>query len=256
MPGFEGAGASYWLLLLITGLLAGVINTLAGGGSNLTIPALMVMGMPADVANATNRVGVFFQTLVAAIGFRRIGKLARADSVDVVVPTLIGSVIGAVLAVILPLWLLKPLLLSTMIAVALIILLRPSVISPSPDELTYRVADKPQSFWLLLLAGVYGGFVQAGVGFILILTIAGVLRFDLVRTNALKVVATLAFTSLSLLVFVAFDLVVWMPGLVLACGTMVGAWLAVKLSLKLPQAAIKWFLFVMTLCACAAAMLT
>ena len=250
----EDPSGGYWLLLVATGLIAGVINTLAGGGSNLTIPALMVLGMPADVANATNRLGVFFQTLVAAVGYQRVGKLRREDAVDVVIPTLLGSIVGAVLAAVLPLWLLKPLLLGTMISVAAIILLRPSLITPDAGEPTFKVADKPQSFWLLLLAGVYGGFIQAGVGFILILTIAGVLRFDLVRTNALKVVATLAFTSLSLVVFIAFDLISWLPGLVLAVGAMIGAHFAVRLSLRLPQAAIKWFLFVMTLCACGAAL--
>lgn len=251
--GFEAAGLGYWLLLLGTGLIAGVINTLAGGGSNLTIPALMVMGMPADVANATNRVGVFFQTLTATLGFKRAGKLDNSDAVDVIVPTLAGSVVGALLAALLPLWLLKPLLLGAMLTVALVILLRPSVLTPEPGEPSFKVADKPQSFWLLLLAGVYGGFIQAGVGFILILAIAGSLRFDMVRTNALKVAATLAFTSLSLIVFIAFDLVEWRPGLVLAAGTIVGAWLAVKLALRLPNSAIRWFLFVMTLAACTSA---
>ena len=251
---FEGVGLGYWLLLVATGLVAGIINTLAGGGSNLTIPALMLLGMPADAANATNRVGVFFQTLGAVKGFHKAGKLRQADAHDVIVPTLAGSVIGALLAAVLPVALLKPLLLGVMVTVALILLMRPSIIAPEAGEATYKVADKPQGFWLLLLAGVYGGFIQAGVGFILILAIAGTLRFDLVRTNALKVAATLAFTTLSLIVFIAFDLIVWLPGLALACGTMVGAHFAVKLSLRLPQQAIKWFLFVMTLCASAAAL--
>jgi len=250
----DDVGGGYWWLLIVTGFAAGVINTLAGGGSNLTIPALMLLGMPADTANATNRVGVFFQTLVAVKGFHRAGKLQQRDAQDVVVPTLLGAVVGALLAAILPLWLLKPLLLGVMVTVALIILVRPSVIAPESGERTFKVADKPQSFWVLLLAGAYGGFIQAGVGFILILAIAGMLRFDLVRTNALKVAATLAFTALSLVVFIAFDLIVWLPGLVLACGTMIGAHIAVKLSLHLPQQAIKWFLFAMTLCASAAAL--
>lgn len=240
-------------LLIGVGLVAGIINTLAGGGSNLTIPALMVMGMPADVANATNRLGVFFQALVASAGFYKHKRLEPADAWQAIKPTLAGSLLGALLAVLLPLWLLKPLLLMAMLSVALLILLRPNLVIPSLDEQPKAVDQVPYSRSLLFVCGVYGGFVQAGVGFILILACSGLLRFDLVRANALKMAATLAFTSLSLFVFIAFDLIRWLPGLVLASGAMVGAWLAVKLSLNLPPTIIKWFLFAMTLVACIAA---
>lgn len=244
----------YFVILSLTGLVAGVINTMAGGGSNLTLPALMLTGMPADVANATNRVGVFLQCLVGIKGYHAKGKIDRLDMLPVLLPTLIGGALGAFLATILPTTLLKPLLLGTMISVAFLILVFPSVVAPPEGTPTYKVKDRPLAWVALFVAGVYGGFVQAGVGFLLITALAGTLRYDLVRSNALKLLCTAAFTGLALLIFILDDLVNWVPGLVLAVGMMIGASIAVKVSLNISQRAMKWFLFLMTLVASAAAM--
>jgi len=243
-------------LLLVTGFIAGVINTLAGGGSNLTIPALMVMGLPADVANATNRVGVLLQSVAGVRGFHRHGKLDAADTVPVLIPNLLGGIVGAVFAAWMPVTLLKPILLGTMIGMSLLILLRPSVVAPPPGTRPIPVRERPLAWVALFAAGVYGGFVQAGVGFVLIAALAGSLRYDLVRTNALKMLCTGAFTLVALLVFIVDDLVLWIPGLILGISTMFGAALGVRLAIKVSQDMLKWFLFLMTLCASAAALLT
>ncbi len=241
------------IMLVGLGLVAGVINTLAGGGSNLTIPALMVVGMPPDVANATNRVGVFFQALIGVKGFRNHNKLPTQDLKSIIPPLLIGAVVGGALASYAPQTLLKYLLLGAMLAVATVVLVRPNVIAPPPGTVPSTVAEKPQSFWWLLLAGFYGGFVQAGVGFILITAFAGVLRYELVSSNALKVLATVFFTSVALAIFIYNDQVRWIPGLMLAAGSMLGAHIGVKMALKISQQSLKWFLFIMTLFASATA---
>ncbi|UTA49355.1 sulfite exporter TauE/SafE family protein [Simiduia sp. 21SJ11W-1] len=246
----------YYLLLLVTGFVAGIINTLAGGGSNLTVPALMVMGMPADVANATNRVGVLFQSVSAVRGFHQHGKLPWDAVTPIVMPTLIGGALGALAAVFAPNEILKPLLLGTMIAMALVILISPSVVAPGADEKPKTVAESPLGLVGLLFAGFYGGFVQAGVGFVLLAAITGALRFDLVRANALKVICALGFTLVALIIFIIDDLVAWVPGLVLAVGAIFGAQLAVKFAIKVEQRVLKWFLLVMTLVASAAALLS
>ena len=246
---------TYFVVLLTTGFIAGIINTLAGGGSNLTLPALMLTGMPADIANATNRVGVFLQCVVGIRGYKKHDKINADDLFPVLLPTLLGGGVGAIAVSILPATLLKPLLLGAMITVALLILVFPSVVAPPEGTLTYRVKDRPLAWGALFITGVYGGFVQAGVGFLLVTAIAGGLRYDLLRANALKLVCTGAFTGLALVVFIANDLVRWIPGLVLAAGTMAGAAVAVKISFKISQKAMKWFLFIMTVVASAAAML-
>ncbi|MGQ9426052.1 sulfite exporter TauE/SafE family protein [Gilvimarinus sp. F26214L] len=245
----------FFALLLGTGLVAGVINTLAGGGSNLTLPALMILGLPADVANATNRVGVLMQSLVGTRAFDRHGKLERGDAVPILVPTLLGSVIGALCASYLPTTYLKPILLGTMLTMALIILIRPAVVTPMPGEMPRHVGKNPGAWWTLFVAGIYGGFVQAGVGFVLLAALAGGLRYDLVRANALKMFCTAILTILALGIFVWRDQVLWIPGLTLAVGTMAGAQLGVRFALKVSQKTLKWFLFLMTLFASAAALL-
>lgn len=244
------------LTLIILGLIAGVINTLAGGGSNLTVPALMVMGMPADIANATNRVGVILQGLVGAAGFKKHDKLPTGDFKAIIIPLLIGATVGGAVASYAPQSLLKFLLLGAMLIVAAIVLIRPNVIAPPLNTVPHTVAEKPQAMWWLLLAGFYGGFVQAGVGFILITAFAGVLRYDLVASNALKVLATVFFTGVALLIFIVNDQVRWIPGLLLAVGSMMGAHIGVKMALNISQQSLKWFLFIMTLVASIAAIVT
>ncbi len=173
-------------LLIGTGFIAGIINTLAGGGSNLTLPALMVMGMPADIANATNRVGVFLQNVTATFGFRQAKKLDTVDIMPVMIPSLLGGVVGAFAASYAPETWLKPLLLSAMIGMTLIMIIRPTLIAPPEGTVPFKVSEKPSAWIALFIAGIYGGFVQAGVGFILIAALAGTLRYDLVPYQCIK----------------------------------------------------------------------
>lgn len=240
-------------LLLATGLIAGFINTLAGGGSMLTLPALMMLGMPADVANATNRIGVLLQSLAGAKGFHDADRLDAPAIGPVLVPTLVGALVGSLAASYLPVWLLKPVLLGSMVVMALVMLVRPAVVAPPEGTEARRLVDHPSAGIGLFLAGVYGGFVQAGVGFILIAALAGGLRYDLVRTNALKMVCTAAFSVVALAVFIARDQVLWVPGLVLAAGTVVGAMVSVRFAISVPQTTLKWILFVMVSLTCGAA---
>lgn len=246
----------YALLLIGTGFVAGIINTLAGGGTNLTLPALMVMGIPADFANATNRVGVLLQSGVALVGFRQHDRLPTHDVGPILVPTLVGGAFGAVAAAYAPASLLKPLLLGAMLGMTIIMLVKPEVIAPPPGTVPHRVKERPSSWLWLGIAGFYGGFVQAGVGFILITALAGSLRYDLVRTNALKMVCVSAFTAMALVVFIAQGLVLWIPGLILAVGTMAGANLAVRFAITAKPSTLKWFLFTMTLAGTIAALLS
>jgi len=250
---------SYDIVLLFglafTGLVAGWINTLAGGGSNLTLPMLMVLGLPPDVANGTNRVAVALQCMVGVRGFDQHGRLDKPAIVPILVPCLLGGGVGALIAATLPNVALKPLLLGTVITISFIIIIRPNFIAPPPGTPVIAVSDSRTGWWMLFISGIYGGFVQASVGFILLATLAGVLRYDLVRANALKVACTLAFTLLSLGIFIAFGQVAWIPGLVLAIGTMAGAWFSVKFAVRVSQNTIKWILFAMTVAACVAAVI-
>jgi len=244
----------YWPLLVVTGVAAGIINTLAGGGSNLTVPALMLMGMPADIANGTNRVGIVLQCVVGTLGFHREDELELQDAVPILALMVAGGLAGALTASYTPNLYLKPVMLGTIMTMSLLILVRPSTVIPERGTRERRVAETPRSWVGLLLAGFYGGFVQAGVGFVLIAALAGTLRYDLVRTNALKLLCALVFTTVAMIVFAWRGQVEWLPGLVLAAGTMAGAHVAVKWAISVSQRTLKWFLFWMTLAACGAAL--
>ena len=246
----------HYLLITALGVICGVINVMAGGGSNIILPVLMMMGYPAQVANATNRVGIALQSIVGVRGFLRAGKLPTHDLTGIIVPTIIGGICGAVVAAYAPHQIIKPLLLGTMLAMAAIMLFVPSVVMPPPGTVPFIVKQAGWRAWFWLwLGGVYGGFVQAGVGFVLITAIAGCLRYDIVRSSALKLVCTLFFTLVALAIFVWRGQVDWTTGLVLAVGNMIGAHYGVRLAVKVKPKTLKWVMFFMTLVAVIAAFL-
>lgn len=241
------------VLLIVTGLVSGFVNTLAGGGSMITLPALMMMGMPADVANATNRVGVLMQSITGVKGFDDKGRLDRQAIAPLLVLTVAGALAGSLLASYLPVWILKPVLLGSMVLMAFVMLVRPETVAPPEGTVPYAINEHRLAGFGLFLSGVYGGFVQAGVGFILIAALAGGLRYDLVRTNALKSVCTAVFSAVALFVFALRGQVWWIPGFVLAIGSIAGAWASVQFAINVSQNTLKWILFVMVSITCAGA---
>lgn len=240
-------------LMMVVGIVAGFINTLAGGGSFLTLPVLMMLGMPADVANGTNRVGVLVQSLAGVRGFDRHGALDRGAVVQILIPTFVGSLAGALVASFLPPAVLKPVLLVTMVAMAVLMVVRPTVVAPPAGTAPKRLADAPAGYLWLFAAGLYGGFIQAGVGFILIVALAGVLRYDLVQSNALKMACTALFSVVALGVFVIRGQVQWLPGLVLALAQVIGVQLSVRFALQVSQVVLRWVLLALVLAVCVAA---
>ncbi|MFZ5755937.1 MAG: sulfite exporter TauE/SafE family protein [Pseudomonadota bacterium] len=242
-------------LVLAAGFAAGFINILAGGGGLLTLPALMLLGMPADVANGTMRVSVLTQAVEAVRGFDRHGQLDRGAVLPLMVPTVSGALAGSLLAIWIPVSVLKYVLLSAMIGMALLTLLAPNVIAPPAGTRALTLRESPAGFAAMFGCGIYGGLVQGGVGFLLIAALAGVLRYDVVRTNALKMVATGVFGAVSIGVFWWAGLIVWVPALVLAVATVAGAHAGVRYAMKVDPDTFRWILFVMVVVACVAAML-
>ncbi len=230
-------------ILAVAGVLATVINVMAGGGGMIVLPALMALGLPADVANGTYRLGVVTQSVAGTAAFHRHGKLDSASIVPILIPTILGAVCGALLATWIPRELLKPIMLVTMIAMAALIVFRKQTLIPG-DGAPLTPRDLPRSNVGLFLAGVYGGFIQAGVGFLLLGVLVGTLRHDLITANALKLVVTLAFGTVSLGIFVWAGMVSWTPAVILAASSIVGARLGVRLVMKVPATGLRWFVFV------------
>lgn len=214
------------LVLAGAGLVAGVVNTMAGGGSLLTLPALLFAGLPADVANATNRVGVLVQSVVATATHHRSGQVPwRAAAVPLVVASA-GAALGAGAALALGREGLRP-------AIGIMLLVALPLIFVDPRRLHRdRAAPPAVQAAGFFVAGAYGGFVQAGVGVLLLAVGAGLGGLSLIRANALKLLIVAVFTLPALALFVAADLVAWVPGLALGVGSLAGGWLGAQLNLR------------------------
>jgi uncharacterized membrane protein YfcA len=222
----------YLVLALIgTGLAAGFINTTAGGGSMLTLPLLMFLGLPANVANGTNRVAILLQNVIGVRTFHQKKILNYSVDYKLAIPAIVGSVIGALFAVEIDVQLLKKIIAGLMVLMLLIVVLKPDV---WVKEQAGEVNAKPTTwqYVIFFFIGLYGGFIQMGVGFFLLagLVLGG--GHNLVKANAVKVFIVLIYTVFSLGIFMFHGQVDWLAGLVLAAGNMVGAWLGVHFSVK------------------------
>jgi uncharacterized membrane protein YfcA len=220
-----------YLAVLAAGFGAGFINTLAGSGSLITLPLLIFLGIPANVANGTNRVGVLFQNIVSTESFRRREVLDMRGSVILSVPAVLGSLIGAQIAVDLNEELMELAIGVLMVVMLLVIVLRPN--RWLQGELK-KMGERPSILQLVLFffIGMYGGFLQAGVGIFLLAGLVLGIGYDLVRANAVKVFIILAFTISSLIVFMINGQVLWGMGLLLAVGNSLGAWAAARMAVE------------------------
>jgi uncharacterized protein len=216
-------------LLFVVGLIAGILNVLAGGGSLLTLPLLIFMGLPSAVANGSNRIAIFCQNIFAIHGFRKRGVMPLELALLCTPPALIGSWFGAQLAVSLDDQLFNRLLALIMIGVLIF-----TAVDPMQrfrrEEMIFGFGRKLLLVCSFFLVGIYGGFVQAGVGFLIIAALL-LHGLDLVRINAIKVFVIFAYTFIALGVFIAHGQIDYSLGLALAagnsCGGMVGPRLAV-----------------------------
>lgn len=222
----------------ITGFAAGFINTLAGSGSLLTLPILILLGLPANVANGTNRVGVLLQNIVAVATFRQRGALELKGSWQLIVPTVAGAVVGAELAVDLDEALLRRVIGVLMLALLGVMLFKPErwIAAHATRREPHLAVEVP----LFFAIGVYGGFIQVSVGLFLLAGLVLGAGYNLVGANAMKNLIVLVFTVAALVVFVINDQVQWTLGLLLGAGQAMGAWVAARIALKRGAEFVRW----------------
>jgi uncharacterized membrane protein YfcA len=227
------------LLLLVTGLVAGFINTVAGGGSVISLPVLVeVVG--ASVANGTNRVAILMQNIVGSVSFHRGGKVPWRLVGAILGPTVLGAAAGAWVATLVPADVMKRVFGLVIILVALSVLVGPSRwMGEGRSKLT-----EPWRSAVFFGIGVYGGFVQAGVGFLLLAALVLGGGLWLVKGNAAKVVTILAYTPITLVLFATASQVDWAAGAVLGLGNMGGAFVASRLAIAKGASWIRWVLIV------------
>lgn len=214
-------------LAILAGFAAGFINTLAGSGSLITLPLLIFMGLPANVANGTNRVGILLQTVAGVEGFRRRGVLPVQSALWLALPSVLGSIVGARIAVDLDERTMERAIGVVMLIMLVVILARPQRWLEGHAGARITGFDWKQ-FVLFFAIGIYGGFIQAGVGIFLLAGLVLGAGFDLVRANGVKNLIVLIFTLFALLVFVFNGQVAWSVGLIVAVGQIAGAWFAAR----------------------------
>ena len=229
---------SSYLLLFGVGSVAGVLNVVAGGGSFLTLPVLIFLGLPPTLANGTNRVGVVLQNAGAVWSFRRHGMIDWSYLLWAALPAMVGAILGSWVALRVGDALFQRILAFLMIAVTLWTLwdpLKKMQSGAAGSSQTPVVAVLAVGFFL---SGVYGGFVQAGVGFVILAT-TSLAGLDLVRGNAVKVLSVLCFGVVSLGMFAWQDKVDWWIGLAPGTGMALGGLVGVKLTVLKGHAWIK-----------------
>ena len=217
-------------ILILTGIATGFLNVMAGGGSMLSVPMMIFLGVPGTVANATNRIALIPQNVTAVYAFYRRGFANFRLSLSLAMCTIPGALVGAYIATIVPNDQFNQLLAIIMVIVLIIMAL------PEPQHV--QANQQPSRGRLLAghilmsLIGFWGGFIHIGVGFLLMPVLNRVLQLDLIATNAHKVFIVLCYTSVALILFSTQLELLWLYGLALAIGTTIGAWLAANTQIK------------------------
>lgn len=228
------------LILFAVGIIAAFINVNAGGGSALTLPVLIFLGVDSALANGTNRVAIIFQNISAVYSFKKEKYYELKNSLLLSALTLPGAIVGAVLAINISDDLFQKILAIVMIGIII------TMIIPRKKQQTIKndlVLD--WKVWIAMsFTGFYGGFIQVGVGFILMAALQNLMKLDLIRVNMHKVFIVFIFTIPALLVFIITDNVNWFYGLSLSAGNVVGGFWGARLSVKKGEKLIRYVLII------------
>lgn len=251
------------LLLGVVGILAGMLNVLAGGGSLIVMPTMVFLGIPGAVANGTIRVAILGQNLTAIAGFRQKGFSDFRLSFSLALCALPGAFLGAFLGSKLNnAWFNRVLAIVMLgVLVSMILGKRKKKPKPAASENTTTaetesnsessVIQNPNSLsghLLMVLAGFYGGFIQAGIGFILIAIMNGVMKIDLLRTNMHKVFIVAMYTLAAIGIFAWQGKIDWVTGFILMLGMSAGGWIGSNLAVQKGESFIRAVLYTAIVC--------
>lgn len=218
------------LLLFAVGLFAGCLNTLAGGGSLLSLPVLIFLGLPPNVANATNRVAIVLQNIFAVGGFKSKGISVYPFNLWLGISAFFGAIVGAFLAVDIDQEVFNKILAVVIVGVVIYMALNPLKNFKRAENTSQKATIT--SVTIFFFVGIYGGFIQAGVGYLMIMALTLVNGFSLVKTNSIKVFVALTYTTVALGIFIYYGIVNWEYGIPLAIGNALGGWLASRWSVN------------------------
>lgn len=229
--------------LVLLGIFVGFVNTLSGSGSLLTLPFLISLGLPANVANGTNRIAILMQNVVGVASFKKQKVFEFKEAVWLTIPAIIGAVIGASVAVKISDALMEKIIAGILVFMFLLLIFKPNMWL---REQAKDLKTKPNfvQFIVLFFVGIYGGFIQAGVGLFLLAGLVLGAGFDLVKANAVKGFIILLYTVFALSIFIYNDSVDYKIGLILAGGNMAGAFIASRFAVDWGPKFVRYVLLV------------
>jgi uncharacterized protein len=219
------------IVIVVAGILVGFINTLSGGGSVISLSLLIILGLPASIANGTNRISIFFQTFSSVSSFTRQKMFTSLKPVWLGIPATIGSVIGAYVAVDVNEKVIEIAMTIAMVIMVFFLFYKPDRwLKENPALLSEKL--KWWQFVIFFFVGVYGGFIQVGVGYFLLMSLVLGVGYDLVKANAVKNLIVFFYAVFALLVFILDGQVNYLYGLILSAGSIIGALIASYLAVK------------------------
>jgi uncharacterized protein len=231
------------IIILIVGVVSGFINTIAGGGSSITLPLMMFLGLSPNMANGTNRIAILMQSIVGVGTFRKNNVMTFSEGWKLALPSAAGALAGALVAVKVNEEVMKWFVIAVMAGVLLLVIFKPELWIKDHAQ-TARAQNKTLQILIFFAIGFYGGFIQVGVGFLLLAGLVLGCGHNLVKGNALKVLIVLVYTVIALVIFLAHSQANIGIGLILGSGSMLGAWLGAKFTIKGGAAYVRYFLIV------------
>jgi uncharacterized membrane protein YfcA len=233
-------------ILVIAGILVGFINTLAGGGSIISLSVLMLLGLPANVANGTNRIGILMQNIAAVGSFKQQKVLDWKKGKWLAIPAVAGSVVGAWIAVDINEKAIEYSIAVIMLLMVTLMLWKPERFLKERKDLIEKKISLVQVI-VFFLIGLYGGFIQMGVGYFLLAGLVLSAGYELVKANALKVLINFIFTPFALVVFILNDQVDYAYGLIMGIGNMLGGFIGSRMAVKRGANFVRWIIIVLIL---------
>lgn len=235
--------------LIIVGFLggfaAGCINTLAGNGSAITLTILTeFMGLTPNQANATNRIGVLANSVAAITQFSRKGRWDIKGTEIFILIGFLGGVLGVWLATIVSNEMFMDFFKFMMVFMLIVVLFKPD--RWIRDIQIHRDLPKYLTWPVYFVIGVYGGFIQMGMGIFFLVVMILIARFPVIKSNLAKMLVTLSFTLFSIVLFSWNGMIIWEAGLAMAIGQAIGAWIIAGYASRSPNAGLLsyWMLLI------------
>ena len=226
---------SHLVIAFSGAFVAGMINALAGNGSVITLTLLTeLLGLPGNVANGTNRVGVLMNAAGAMTGFAGKRQMDYKKYWKYILPVILGAVFGTLVATRVTHAQFMGVFRLLMIVMLIVILVKPErwLLSHAEKSMLPRWLVWP----VMLLLGFYGGFIQMGMGVFYLAVLVLVARLPMIESNTIKALSVGSFTLIAVIIFAISGQVVWSIGLVMGVAQFLGGWLAAHYASKVPGA--------------------